>query len=145
MTPAELAILFSPSFTGFLTSSQCNVGEKSGKKLKFRPPGYVFGLVWPVLYLSVGYSFVIATRQTPYAYIYYILLNLLLNVWIIVYGCMGKKREATWVLLLCVLVSLVCYTEGNITNKRLLIPLMTWLGFATLMNAVEVQVEEDEL
>lgn len=129
---------------GYITSYFCNVGEKSGKTIPFRPPGWVFGVVWPILYLLFGlswyFSILSKTNKTLIINLLYFTLSLLLCLWIIIYGCYDKKKKAIYILFLSILNILVIYTIVEMKSKLLLTPLMVWLIFATFLNIIEVSL-----
>ena len=53
--------LFSPLLISiFINSiSMFRTNKDSGKIVKFRPPGFVFGIVWFILYLLFGFSWIL--------------------------------------------------------------------------------------
>ena len=44
--------------------------EEAGKEIAFRPPSWVFGVVWPVLLLLLGYSWTLRPKLTNYYLIF---------------------------------------------------------------------------
>ena len=138
----NLLYIFIPSLMGYITSYFCNVGESSGKNIPFRPPGWVFGVVWPILYLLFGlswyFSILYKGDNNLQVNMLYLLLSSLLCIWIIIYGCYNNKKFGIYILLLSLLNILIIYTIVNIKSKLLLTPLMIWLLFATLLNIFEV-------
>jgi tryptophan-rich sensory protein len=58
------------------------ISKDSGKEVWFRPPPYVFMIVWPILLLLIGYSWYIR----PTLVFYYTILTLLLSTWSIVWN-----------------------------------------------------------
>ena len=48
--------LFIPIISVYVSGMYYPVDDKSGKKVWFRPPGWVFGVVWPILLSLLGYS-----------------------------------------------------------------------------------------
>ena len=129
-----------PSVMGYITSYFCNVGKSSGANVSFRPPGWVFGIIWPVLYILFGLSwyYSILDNNNLKVNLLYLLLSSLLCLWIIIYGCYNKKKIAIYILLISLLNILVIYTIVKIKSKLLLTPLMIWLLFATLLNIFEI-------
>lgn len=130
----DLFYFLFPLISGYLTVFFCPMNENSGKKVKFRPPPYIFGIVWPILYLLLGYAWVSSKENT----IWYFLLSISLCVWLIVYSCQNNKKSAIFVLLTSILLSLFCYTISKNLSKLLLLPLIVWLNFALLLNVFEV-------
>ena len=57
MNQTDLLRLFYPMVAGYGVSKFCKMG-KSGVNIKFRPPPYVFGIVWPILYILLGLSWI---------------------------------------------------------------------------------------
>lgn len=137
----EYLYFFLPIATGYTASAFCKTTKDSGSNLKFRPPRWVFGVVWPILYLLLGYSWVLAQRDSYFNHVYYSLLTLFLVSWIIVYNCKDNKKGGVYIILASIVASLLCYTVGTQTSKLLLAPLIGWLIFALIMNSTEVQLE----
>ena len=136
---AEYIPIALPSLLGYGTAMFCNVGNQAGSTVSFRPPPIVFSIVWPILYIMLGVSWYFARKSNQlWADIFYIALISLLNLWIIIYSCQGDKKNAIYVLVLSVAVALSCYTVADFTGKLLIVPLITWLMFATLLNIFEV-------
>ena len=107
------------------------------------PPGWVFPLVWTVLYLLMGYaSCRILNSDTEKEQIRQALtfygIQLLLNfLWPIVFFGFGWYWAAFIVLLgLWVFIYLTMHLFGNIddTAENLLIPYLLWVTFAGYLN-----------
>ena len=64
--------LLLPMFCVYLAGSFYPVGKEVGKDIPFRPPGWVFGVVWPVLLLLIGYSWTLRPELSNF---YLILLS----------------------------------------------------------------------
>ena len=47
-----------PLLVGFGTAGICRTTSSAGATVKFRPPPWVFSVVWTVLYLFIGLSWV---------------------------------------------------------------------------------------
>jgi tryptophan-rich sensory protein len=102
----------------------------------------MFSIVWALLYIMFGISWVIANRNCDNKIICnltYILTTLFLCLWIVFYGCKKNKKQASWVLLISLMLVLMCFSQGNYLSKILLAPLIGWVIFALLMNTTEVQ------
>jgi benzodiazapine receptor len=113
--------------------------ETSGETVKFRPPAWVFGVVWPILYILLGISWVIASRQNKLNSIIYGLITLLLMSWIIFYSCEKDKKSSVYILICSIMAAFACISVGNNVSKILISPLIGWLIFALMMNAQEIQ------
>ena len=130
----NIFLIFISLVSGFLTSSLCPVKNSSGSVVAFRPPAWVFGIAWSILFLMIGFAWV----NNKDDFWYFILLNIVLNMWIVIYSCLNDKKAGVWIIGISLLVSLLTYNQ--IKNKKyLMLPLVVWLIFALLMNATEVQ------
>ena len=103
LTWTDGVLCLMPIVTGYVASGICPVKDRDEDRESFRPPGIVFSIVWPVLYILLGISWAIANRQNKLNNISYGILNTLLVAWIVVYGCVGSKQTALYILLLSIL------------------------------------------
>ena len=132
--PINYIYLFFPLFTAYLTIAICPMKKNSGIYIKFRPPSYIFAIVWPILYLLLGLAWVISKKNS----IIYLILSLLLCYWLVVYSCQKNKNTALVVLLLSILLTLICYTVSKKISQLLLLPLIVWLNFAVLLSIFDM-------
>lgn len=132
-----------PSIFGYGMAMFCKVGKSSGDIVSFRPPPAVFSIVWILLYIMLGFSWYFSLNNNlndnTTVSIFYLSLNLFLCMWIYVYSCKNDKKTGIYILILCIIFSLFCYTIGNLTSKLLIVPLIGWLLLATLLNVFEVE------
>lgn len=132
----EMVLLAVPAVAGYAASAACRM--PSSDDIPFRPPRWVFGVVWPVLYTLLGlawYRTAVRFGAVGWASATYLLTTLLLTAWLVVYSCMRRVRESVWVLLASVLsVSFNVALSGG-PEALMVIPLLVWASFATLMNA----------
>lgn len=138
-TGIEYLYLLLPIISGFGTSAVCKMDESAGENVKFRPPGWVFGVMWPILYLLLGLSWVFASRESQMNSIFYSILTLLLLSWIITYSCQKDKQTSVYILLASVMACVACISTGTVQTKLMISPLLGWLIFALLMNTTEIQ------
>lgn len=132
----NLLYLFFPMLSGYLTASFCPMKSNSGSNVKFRPPAYVFGIVWPILYLMLGSAWIFSKERT----MFYLLFSLLLSSWIVMFSCLKNKKKASWILLANVTMCIALMVVSKKQSQLLLTPLLGWLLFALLMNVVDVQI-----
>jgi len=128
-------IILLPAILGYMTSIFCGPTKDAGNTVKFRPPGWVFGIVWPILYIMIGVAWSRSMEHTPL----FILLQLLLNGWLISYGCMKNKVYSLYILYLSIVNVLHIIVSIKSSNRYLLVPLFVWLNFAALISSHEVQ------
>ena len=134
--------LLSPLVVSYLVSSQCPPQNTAGATVVGRPPGYVFGIVWFILYLMIGYSWYnYSGEYNDLINIGFILLIILLNSWVVLYGCYDKNINSLYSILLSILVTVVLIMilyKDSLLSSVLLVPLMIWLFFALMLNFQEV-------
>lgn len=129
-----------PAGIGFLTGALCPL-RSAGSSIPARPPGYVFGITWTLLYILVGLAWIFASRLHWMYDVAFLALSLLLASWTVVYGCGNDKKAALYILLLNLLaaamVTLSLVLHGSFWALAL-VPLVIWLIFATMLNYSEV-------
>ena len=106
-------------------------------KAPLQPPGWVFGIVWPILFVTTGASWVLADH-TVVSDVLYATLTFFCCLWLPLYTCFRYYRAATVVLATSVAVAastLVVATNGW---RWLTLPLVLWLSFATYLNMYRV-------
>ena len=121
--------LLLPMFSVYIVGIFYPVGKEVGKDIPLRPPSWVFGVVWPILLILIGYSWSIRPELTYY----YLLLTLLLSSWSIFYA---NNRMYAFLNILAT-ISLTIYLILHKFKKKssyLLIPLLGWLLFASYLN-----------
>mgnify|MGYP001199147676 FL=1 len=134
-------ILKSPRFyipivTGYLLSALCPMTKNDGADINARPPAYVFGIVWPILYLLLGYSWVML-QDNENADLFFGINTLLGMLWLYTYSCNKNKKQALYVLLAMLLVSLYLLFYSFQINPNItyfIIPYTVWLIFALMLN-----------
>ena len=80
MDPKYFLILI-PIIAVYTTGYYFPVRDYEEKKIKFQPPAYVFGIVWPILLTLIGISW----YMRPELSLYYGILTFLLSIWMILY------------------------------------------------------------
>jgi len=129
-----------PLIAGYLTSFLCPMSKKAGSKISFRPPAYIFGIVWPILYILVGFSWYYSFNRNTN--ILFIINTVLCCLWLVFYSCMGNKIYALWNLFLLQLCNLyIIFYLLQIKQYKsiyLLLPYMMWIIFAILLNIFDI-------
>ena len=139
MKQGDLMRLVYPMVAGFGVSLFCKM-EKSGVNVKFRPPPYIFGIVWPILYVLIGMSWVQSNpRQKQMIDGLFFTLSSLLAVWIVVYACRKDKKNAVFVMVAILLSIAMLMVLIPKTSQLMLVPLGVWILFALLLSTTEVQ------
>jgi translocator protein len=130
-----------PLISGYFMTWLCPM-INAGNNIKARPPAFVFGIVWPILYLLLGYSWVMLENYKYTDIIFGI--NILLGVlWIYNYSCISNKKNALYILLSMILggVYLLLYSfENEPQISYFIAPYTVWLIFALMLNFKEVNM-----
>lgn len=141
----QIIRIFIPMILGAIAAAMCKIPKDAGKSVGFRPPGWVFSLVWPLLYIMVGISWYISIKSSKFHNAIidtcFAVLNVILCCWVIIYGCVNNKTLGVYIIaasiLMCLLTMIVIH--HNKLSLALLSPLLVWLIFALLLNAFETQ------
>jgi len=135
--------IFSPIVLGLGSSAIFIPRNKIPKvRSKWNPPGWVFGVVWPILYLLLGYASYLVWNETKrkidsilQKYIIHLLLLLL---WWPYFVYFPNAIFATTSLFLLAISAVYIGWEFYKTNKTAgycLIPYIAWLFFATFLTS----------
>lgn len=134
-----------PMVTGYITSFYCTIGKDAGSKVPARPPSWVFGTVWPILYLFLGLSWVLLRQTNSHIIDILMTLNIVgLIAWISIYGCKKDKKNALYIILIVLLIALQIFGYAwtqNIMAAMIVTPFLAWILFATMLNYTEVNQE----
>lgn len=99
-------------------------------------PGWIFPVVWSILYILMGISSYLIRENNELLRIYY--LNLAVNLlWSIIFFSLGLKTLAFfWILILILIVGYMIYKFYNESKLAayLQIPYILWLVFAAFLN-----------
>ena len=124
---------------------QCKMEKNAGSVVKFRPPSYMFGIVWTILYILFGISWIITISKNKNKLLtdlLYSLVTILLTLWIVVYSCLKNKRGGVYVLFGTICSVILCMNISPLESRMMLSLLLTWLLLASLLNTFEVQTEK---
>ena len=133
---SHYALLFIPMLAVYLPTIVYPVTEEIGKNVSFRPPGYVFAIVWPILLFLLGISWYIRRKMGYIVNSVYIILILLLSIWFILYT--NNKYYGLIDIIICFIITLFLFfyniKKFNKYESLPLIPLLCWLIFASILN-----------
>lgn len=113
-------------------SYNCNINRTTGDLVKFRPPPFVFSIVWPIIFILL---YLASQTDTDNDNIYYVLVGSFF-AWPIAYGCGADKTLGIYSILIS--LTLVFYLQNEKSNKYLSF-VQAWLLFALILNCIEVQ------
>ena len=105
------------------------IEKDAGKEVAYRPPGWVFAVVWPVLLLLLGKSWTLAPDLSKY----YIILTTLLASWSMFYA---NNRSLAFLNILTSIGITIYLILSKFKKKssNLLFPLLAWLSFASYLS-----------
>ncbi len=129
------------ALAGFLTSGDVKEYMATAKQPFFAPPGWVFPVVWTILYALIGFAAYIientsSPRKNKALTVYYI--QLFFNfVWSFIFFSAGNYLFAfVWIIILWVLI-IATILEFKMIKARaayFLIPYLIWVTFAAVLN-----------
>jgi benzodiazapine receptor len=107
------------------------------KKSKLNPPSYLFGIVWPILYILIIISYTIALANLNYIYWIIPIIHLLLNfsyspVFFYYKNLLGAAILTTLILIFA-LITMYIFSFKSYLSVYLLIPYIIWLLFANYL------------
>lgn len=111
-------------------------------RTSLQPPAWVFGVVWPILYLCLGIAMaILADRHKNGNVIALVGLVVLLNAWWLAFG--RKCRPVPALAAICVIASYamavaISAYKVNKVSGALIAPLVAWLSFATVLSVQQV-------
>lgn len=127
---------------GILTKNSSIIYEQITKP-KFSPPGYVFGIVWPILYILMSISLYrvymkLKTENKSSSAILLYIIQLGINfLWPIIFF-MFKLYGVSWIILLMLIIilSIVILKFFKIDKLAgiLLVPYLIWCIYALYLN-----------
>jgi tryptophan-rich sensory protein len=118
--------------TSLIVSRFGNIRVLSSKQVPFRPPDWVFGVVWPVLFATTGMAWSLSREDALFS-----ALTFLCSLWLVVYAALKRKALATIVLTASCVLSLYLTVSLAETPGALMIPVTAWTGFAIYLNAFD--------
>lgn len=103
-------------------------------------PGWIFPVVWSILYIMMCISSYLIRDDRKLLNIY--IVSLVMNVlWpIIFFGFKLKVLGFFWILILIFVVGYMIYRfyDKNKVSAYLLIPYLLWIIFASILNLIEI-------
>ena len=105
-----------------------NIQKFNNKKIWFQPPGYVFGIVWPILLTLLGYSWYLEG-----SFFLYSILTFLLTIWTNLFSYNKYYSFIDIILSIIITLNLIICNK-NKKSAVLLVPLLLWLIFASILN-----------
>lgn len=130
------------ALSGFLGMSNREIYANLTKPA-FSPPGWVFGTVWPILYLLMSislYRILLLRKQgkcVTRGLVYYFIqfgLNLLWTIIFFRFNLYGLAFIELLVMLVFILLTTFEFAKYDKMSAYLLIPYILWVSFAGILN-----------
>lgn len=120
----------------FFTVSAIPTWYATLNKPSFSPPNWIFGPVWTILYILMGYSLYLvwSKRKVPVVFWIQLFLN---AIWSIIFFGMRNPAlalidiVALWI---AIVLTMKAFYKINKLASYLLIPYLAWVSFATILN-----------
>jgi translocator protein len=114
---------------------------EEARKSKLQPPGWVFSVVWTLLYVLVGAAGALIWRgadaRFSHTFAAWLALTLALAAWWPVFrlNCrpVGAFVSVVGIAALAVVTALLAWGSAARLGAALLVPLIAWLAFASLL------------
>ena len=128
---------------GLITINEIPGWYAALQKPSFNPPNWLFGPVWTALYIMMGVAFYLVWRNPPSAgrkkALRAFLVQFALNcAWTPVFFSLHQLGAALVVIVLmwlAILRTIFLFAPFSKTASWLLVPYISWVSFATLLNA----------
>ncbi|MEY3738891.1 MAG: hypothetical protein RL544_1669 [Bacteroidota bacterium] len=128
---------------GLITINEIPGWYAALQKPSFNPPNWLFGPVWTALYIMMGVAFYLVWRTPPSAArkkaLRAFLVQFALNcAWTPVFFALHQLGAALVVIVLmwtAILRTIFLFAPFSKTGSWLLVPYISWVSFATLLNA----------
>ena len=139
-----VAIELLGGLSGWLSNSGSGNGWfETIRKPSFMPPGWTFGVVWPVLYAMLGVALAMvvvepASDRRRFALILFFIQLVLNFAWSPIFFALHQIALAKWVIF--VMAAVAAAAAGQFLRVKrdagvLMIPYLGWLVFAAMLNS----------
>ena len=126
--------LLIPLVSGYAVSFFCKISNDEGSSLPQTPPSYVFGIIWPLLYILVGLSWYYAEKNKLIDFLHPVCI-FLLALWIYIYNCQNMKKMGIYIIASTIsIVICLMSLHNHKLSKVYLSPLLAWLLVAFHLN-----------
>lgn len=131
------------AISGFFTAQSVESWYRALNKPSWNPPNYLFGPVWTVLYVLMGYSSyrIFAEPASEYRtkalriYFVQLFLNFCWSFLFFYFEKPGLALIEIIILWLCILFMIIRFYRVDRIAAFLNIPYILWVSFATALNA----------
>lgn len=127
----------------FFTMDSITTWYAQLKKPWFNPPNQIFGPVWTVLYLMMGYASYLIYSQPASEnrskalklYLVQLIFNFFWSIIFFYYGQIGLALIEILLLWVMINLTIIAFSKVNKNAAYLLLPYVVWVSFASILNA----------
>jgi len=117
---------------GSLSSAAIDSWYFSLNKAPLNPPGYIFGIVWPILYLLMA---IVSYKNHESIFQPFIAQLFLNGIWSWLFFAWHMPLVALLDIVALISINIFIFRKLSVTDKLMYLPYLLWLGFATYLNA----------
>lgn len=135
MTKTNWFLLFAPLIGGSISGLISRPGDVNSLRAKNQPPDWVFGPVWTVLYLLMGYAAsLIGFEKIPVIFWIQLALNLIWSPVFFKYKNPELAFKVIVALWVSIVLTIVEFSRLNPFAAKLLWPYLAWVTYASYLN-----------
>lgn len=141
----DWTLLFVPLATGWTSALLFPTKSSAGSCVEARPPPPAFGIVWTILYMLIGWTWVRSRQFEQEDFVTDVLMALVVTVlflWVMIYNFFRNPRAAMFLLLIINMLNFSTWSYvGNQDDLAgtIFAPYVVWCLFALGLNAGELQ------
>jgi tryptophan-rich sensory protein len=157
----EIMIIGTPYLFGTLPSYFCPMDRSNNIKSNIQPPGWVFGVMWSILYILSGFFLLINIRQgisngfnkDRLKILVMFVLSMILNaIWVPIFSCYKKKIMALYIIAIYILVTMLLILMCILSEDKLIrsscifmVPLLWWLCCALQLSLTTINLTQQTI
>jgi len=134
-------LILIPQIASFIIQSLFPSDFSKNKKVFFQPPGFVFGIVWTLIYFLLGvYLYLLIQQKEKNKHFKFMMLVFILNMvlnlsWTPIVNNYKKYKTGIFMIALMIFtLFLLIAIDNKPINRTLLVPYLSWLFVALLLN-----------
>ena len=129
--------------SGFFTATEIPVWYQNISKPGWNPPSWIFGPVWTILYVMMGIALFLVWKSEADPIIKKTAITLFISQLILNFFwsfIFFNQHQIGWALVeiigmwIFILLTIFAFAQVNKTAAWLLVPYISWVSFATILN-----------
>lgn len=134
-------LILIPQIASFIIQLLFPSDFSKNKRIFFQPPGFVFGIVWTLIYFLLGvYLYLLIQQREKNKHFNFMMIvfifNMILNLsWTPIVNNYKKYKTGIFMIALMIFtLFLLIAIDNKPINRTLLVPYLSWLFVALLLN-----------